>query len=185
MRKFKLIIALFTVSVIALTTASCSSIISKKSLKNADTTLTVRAVQDHIDTHKGKTVIWGGIIINTKNRDAVTEIEILETGVDKRGYPEFDMSKSQGRFVVVADKFLDPLIFSARKYITIAGTVDKLENRTIDEMQYPYVILKAVEIHIFEDYKDQDIGSQHYPSDYMPYYSPYHPYWGPLWTPYW
>lgn len=186
MKKINLIIALFAVTIVAMSTSSCTSIVSKEVLKSTDRELHIRTVQKDIDTHKGKTVLWGGIIISTKNTEEHTELEILETGVNRLGYPEFDISQSQGRFVVVTDKFLDPLIFSARKYITVAGIVDKLENRTIDEMLYPYVVLKAVEIHIFQDYKEVDVGSDFISTPYyLPYYSPYHPYWGPPFTPYW
>lgn len=184
MKIINLIIMLFIIPAFL---SACSSIVSKPIVEKSDKNLTISRVQSEPQNHIGKTVIWGGVIINTSNLTDSTEIEVLETGTDREDYPEYEISKSSGRFITVSKGYLDPVIFAPKKYITVAGIIKEIRKEKIGEMDYPYVVLETEEIHIFENYKVErqyNYSSPYFiPWPYGPYYNGPPPYF--YGTPYW
>lgn len=57
----------------------------------------------------GEIVIWGGVIIETLNRQNGTLIKVLETPLSYE-IPE-DREQSRGRFIAKTPKYLDPEIY--------------------------------------------------------------------------
>ena len=55
-------------------------------------------------------IIWGGVIIDTTNLKESTAIKVMQTALDFQERPT-DLDRSEGRFVILVDRFLDPDIF--------------------------------------------------------------------------
>jgi len=78
---------------------------------------------------------------------------------------------SEGRFLVLYDKYLDPYLFRNGKKITVAGEIIGEKIKPLGEMDYRYPILSSKQIYLWPEY---------YYYSYPYYY--YDPWWG---YPYW
>lgn len=149
---------------------SCAHVISKDLRVKADPSLTFSEVFQNPNAYRGKTVIWGGEIINAINqKDGATLIEIFQLPLS-RGEEPNAMRPSGGRFLVLTEKYLDPYFFQRGRSITVAGEILGEEFRKLGEMDYRYPLLSGKQIHLWREY--------YYPGpySYRPYY--YDPWWG-------
>ncbi len=126
----------------------------------------------HIETspwgssaYNGKSVIWGGDIIQTTNQqDGTRQIEVFQRPLGWGEEPKGTLA-SEGRFLIVADKYLDPYIFKTGRKITVAGEIQGEQIRPLGKMDYRYPVLLSKQIYLWENY----------------YYYPYPYYYWPLW----
>jgi len=154
--------------------SGCAHVISKDLRGKVDPSLSFREVIQNPNAHQGKTVIWGGDIVKTINqKDGTTLIEVFQRPIGRRGEPR-GTSASEGRFLVLAEKYLDPYLFKQGRKITVAGEILGGEIRTLGEMDYRYPLLTSKQIYLWKEY-------YYYPAPYLPYYY-YDPWWG---YPYW
>jgi outer membrane lipoprotein len=151
--------------------ASCAPF-SREIMSRVDENLTYRSVQQDPDRYLGKTVLWGGVIVEIINKQKETELKVRETEVDIEKRPK-DLDRSAGRFIVRYEGFLDPAIYQAGREITVAGEVVGKEVLPLGNARYSYPVILAKEIHLWE--REQPVRP------YYPYY--WEPFWGP-WYPY-
>lgn len=141
MRLAKIFIILFIFSFFF----SCAHVISNEALKTVDKNIKVESIFIDTDYYKGRNVLLGGMIINVKNEEKITYIEVLERPLDFRGYPE-DTDISRGRFLVYYDGFLDSAIYGRGKYITVVGEILGTTVGKIDKAEYKYPVIKSKEL---------------------------------------
>jgi outer membrane lipoprotein len=173
MRSFKAILTL----IFLITLTGCGSVISTSVRRDVDRIITIPLVQKAPQLYTGKNVLWGGVIISSENRETTTVIEVLETRLTTRDEPAGvgGGRGSFGRFLIEAPGFLDTVIYSPEKGLTVAGTVKGILRKRIGDMDYPYPVITPIEIHLLDrpDYRDIP------PWGYYPYYDPYYPYYWP------
>jgi outer membrane lipoprotein len=159
---------------------ACAPVISSQLMEQVDRNLTYESLASRPDEFKGKIVLLGGTVVQTVPKPKETEIEVVQKQVSSSGEP-YLTDKSEGRYLVVVDRFLDPAIYRAGRDITVAGKVQGSETRRIGEIDYRYPVIAALELHLWRD----PLSSQAYPYPY-PYGYPYYRRW---WTypgyPYW
>lgn len=154
--------------------AGCAHVISKNVRAEVDPTLSFKQVLQDPNTFNGKTVLWGGEIVETTNqKDGSTLIEILERRLGRQGEPD-ETSPSQGRFLVFSQEYMDPYVYRKGKKITVAGQILGEKIRPLGEMDYRYPLVSIKQIHLWPVY-------YYAPAPYYPYY-PY--YYDPWWRPY-
>ncbi|MGA2318484.1 MAG: Slp family lipoprotein [Thermodesulfobacteriota bacterium] len=83
-----------------------------------------------------------------------------------RGEPKETVA-SEGRFLILADKYLDPYILRRGKKITVAGEMIGEKIKPLGEMDYRYLIVSCKQIYLWPEYY------------YRPY--PYYYYYDPWW----
>lgn len=141
-------------------------------------------IRQNPDGYRGRTVVWGGTIVQTHNLPDLSEVEILQRPLDRSDDSPTDTDQSQGRFIARCPGFLDPSLYSKDRDVTVAGTVIGRESRPLGQTQYPYVLVTCEAIHLWPNR----------PSTPFYYYPPpwYGPWWwygwpgfGPYWYPYW
>jgi outer membrane lipoprotein len=133
------------------------------------------------DAYLDAIVLWGGIIIETKNLKEGTELIVLETPLGRDERPK-SAQHTRGRFIAMSSKFLDPAVYKARKKITVAGQVAGQKNLTIDKTTYSYPVVTIKQLHLWK--KRPPYVYYPYPYDYWgwgPYWGGWGPYWG--WYP--
>ncbi len=140
-----------------------------------DRTTALPMVQSDPEAYKEQKVIWGGIIVSTRNLSDYTRIEVLSKELAYKDRPRAYGKYSQGRFIVLAPGFYDKLIYKPGTGITVVGVVKGIENIKIGEMEYPYVLIAPIEMKTFDPNKDLYSYDYPYSRDY-PYYGPYGPY---------
>lgn len=133
--------------IMVLLLAGCSHVISGEVRENVDPGFSVEEFFRNPGSYNGKTVILGGLIVNSRNADKGSYIEVLQKPLDRRGLPE-ETDLSYGRFVAFSQGFLDKNIYSAGKRITVAGVVTGKMKGNIDEMEYEYPLIRIEEVRL-------------------------------------
>ncbi len=154
--------------------SSCAHVISEDVRKSSDLSLTLSQVAQDPKAYQGKQVIWGGEIVETVNqKDGTTQIEVFQRPVDSRGEPG-DTAPSQGRFLVLVEKYVDPYIYRRGRRITVAGELIGEKTQPIGKLDYRYPLILSKEIYLWPEY-------HYYPRPYYYdpwWYYPYYPRWG-------
>jgi outer membrane lipoprotein len=164
---------------LAASLAACAPI-SQDIRRQADASAPFSEIQKNPDKYRGEVIIWGGVIIETTNLKESTAIKVMQTTLDIQQRPT-DLDRSEGRFIIRVDRFLDPDIFKKGRQVTVGGEIAGKETQPIGEIQYIYPVVQAKELKLWEQ-----------PVPYPPYYYdpwywgpyPWRP-WGPWGRPYW
>jgi len=147
---------------------ACAPVISPQLMEQVDRNLTYGSLASRPDEAKGKIVLLGGTVVQTVPKSKETEIEVVQKQVSSSGEP-YLTDKSEGRYLVVVDRFLDPAIYRPGRDITIAGKVQGSVLRRLGEIEYRYPVIAALEIYLWKE----PLSPQSYPYAYpfgYPYY---------------
>jgi outer membrane lipoprotein len=162
--------------------AACASI--PQQISNApEDSPTVAAVRATGERFKGTQVRWGGTIANVENRKSQTLMEIVSRALNDVARP-IDSDQSQGRFLAQFEGFLDPAIYSKGRDITVVGTVDGQQTRTIDEYRYRYPVVNVESYYLWQQLPENRYART--PYFYPPYYYDpffYDPFYDPFFWP--
>ena len=143
----------------------CAHVISKDLRANADLSLAFGQVRQNPNSYQGKSVVWGGEIIETVNqKDGTTQIEVFQRPLGWREEPNGALA-SEGRFLILAREYLDPYLFRKGRKITVAGEILGEKTKPLGEMDYRYPFLLSKQIYLWDEY------------DYRPYPYYYYPWW--------
>ncbi len=156
----------------------CVYVISQDARREVTRDLNLRQVIKDPDLFKGEVVLWGGIIIESKNLKKGTQVVILQKDLNTWGRPK-ESDESQGRFIVLYPGYLDTAIYRRDREITVAGEIIGRKVLPIDQIEYIYPLLSPREIHLWRELRKAEYPYWPYPWwwDY-----PYWPY--PHWYPY-
>lgn len=155
--------------------AACAPVISPQLMERVDRSLTYGALASRPDDAKGRIVLLGGTIVQAVPKPQETEIEVVQKPVSSSGEP-YLTDKSEGRYLVVVNRFLDPAIYGSGRDITVAGEVQGSVLRRLGEIDYRYPVIAALEIYLWKE----PFTPQTYPYPYR--FG--HPYFGWGWYSY-
>ena len=168
----KILQTIFISILVMLTTVSCS-VISHQVRSEAEPPVPFQTLIRDADKLLGHTVILGGYILETKNLESETILKVLQTPLRFGEDPELK-KRSQGRFMVYHNGFLDPEVYSKGQVITVAGRVIGNAVEKIGDEQIQYLKIKNREIYLWSNYTDKPL--YFYPWSYPYYWTPF-PYW--------
>jgi outer membrane lipoprotein len=126
----------------------CSHVISKKVLKEVDKNVTFAQLIKDPDASIGKTVLFGGEIIETLHVADKSHIMVLQQPLDRRDRPVAG-DVSEGRFIVTTQGFLDPAIYSPGRQVTVAGQVVGKEKHPMGEIEYTYPVIEKQGLYLW------------------------------------
>ena len=162
----------YVVSIIVLLLfPSCLHVISKENLEDSITGIPFREVTQNAEGYLNRKFIFGGIIAETMNGREGSEIEIVQTPIDRWGNV-VARDISEGRFIVAVKRYLDPLIFRAGREITISGVLIGTQRKMLGGVDYTYPVFEAREIRL----RPEELYYP-YPVWREPLYYPYPYYW--------
>jgi outer membrane lipoprotein len=140
--------------------------------------VSVGEVQATPARHVGQSVRWGGKILEVRNRQQVTEIEVLATVLGDNGVPSIDAA-GLGRFIAEVPGFLDPAEFPRDRRITVAGRVTGAQTRRVGDYPYSYPVVAVTHYRIWAPPAPEPYWHRY------PYYGPpFYPWgWGYPWRP--
>ena len=176
MRKFCLI------SLISLFLISCAPVLSKDLMYQGIYPASISEIKQDTASDRGRIFILGGIIVKTTVTKEGSLIEAVFVPVNSHGYLE-NVKASTGRFLALYRhrEILDPLIYSEKREITLAGELIGMRKGKIGEMEYSYPFFEIKEIYLWEGIKKRD-NYYYWPPPYPPYYYPYrYRYYDPWW----
>ena len=144
-RKFRVAVVL-SMAVLS----GCTPVISSEWRKEARKDLTFTMALHDPGAYTGSIVIWGGIIIDVTNRPDGTMLAVLETPLNSGERPE-SSEYSRGRFIATTPQFLDPVVYSRGRKITVAGEIIGKETRPMakSEVLYTYPVIRIKQINLW------------------------------------
>ena len=148
--------------------SSCAYPISKQLREEANKNLLFPMVLENPTEYVGSIVIWGGVIIQTINRQDGTEIIVLETPLAGSERPK-DAEYSQGRFIAKSSRYLDAEIYKKGKKITVAGKIIGKKRQSVGAIKYTYPVIKIEELYLWKK-SIVFYGSPYYGDWYWNYY---------------
>ena len=160
---------------------ACAPAISKKVREEAGEPVPFETLLQRTDGFKGRVVIVGGYILETINETDGSRITVLQAPLDSQNRPR-SSDLSEGRFMVASGDFLDPVVYSKERRITVGGKVIGSQERKLGNLTYAYPVIEAMEIHLWS--KEGEYIGPYYPY-YDPWYYPWYrrpylyryPYW--------
>ena len=130
---------------------------------------------------KGKTARWGGVIAGVENKPNQTFVEIVQFPLNHYGRPNTN-GETMGRFKVVLEGFVEPIIFESGRAVTFTGQVATPVAGMVDEQPYMYPAIDGSDYHLWRkqvDYRVQPMFVDPWMGWYSPFYYSnfYHPFW--------
>ena len=102
---------------------------------------------------RDKEVLWGGLLINSINKDDATQLEILAYPLDSTQRPDTDLSP-QGRFLAVKSGYLETVDYSEGRLVTVAGKLTETRSGQVGEAAYVYPVVEAESVHLWPKASD-------------------------------
>jgi len=97
---------------------------------------------------RGKTALWGGAILDTRNLKDSTRIEVLAYPLDSSQRPILS-SKPLGRFFIHHQGYLEPATYSQGGLISVIGSVSESQSGNVGESAYTYPVINAQQLHLW------------------------------------
>jgi outer membrane lipoprotein len=171
--------------------SGCAHVISEAARNQVDQSITFGKLRGNPEAFIGKNAMLGGIVVVAKNTKEGGQLEIVQFKLDELGFP-IESSNSGGRFLATTPDFIDAMVYSPRRMVTIVGEVKGKKVLPLDEVDYTYPVISIKEIYAWK-VQESERGFP-YPApgsynNYDPYYYGYDvpPYWyrpsGPVFRP--
>jgi outer membrane lipoprotein len=151
--------------------AACA-VIAPEIREEAEVDVPFPQLRKDVARYVGRTVILGGYVLEVRNQPRRSELVVLQSPLGSGEEPQA-RTRSQGRFLLVQDGFLDPAVYAKDTKITVAGRVIGQTMEKIDGETYGYPTLEARQIHIWPPREE-----------WRTPYDPYYPYAYPYGYPY-
>ena len=113
-----------------------------------DRALVPTAVAADIDAARGRTAMWGGAIVNSRNFENSSQLEVLAYPLDDAGRPRLDQPPL-GRFLVQRAGYLETVDYAPGRLVTMIGPVAGVRSGTVGEARYDYPVLEARQLHLW------------------------------------
>lgn len=114
----------------------------------AATELTAAQVTAAPASHKGAHVVWGGVIVATRNQPDYTEVEILSYPLDSNQRPDTG-SGEQGRFLAHHAGYLESVDYAPGRRVTLRGKVANTVQGKVGDAPYTFPVVQTEEIYLW------------------------------------
>jgi outer membrane lipoprotein len=128
--------------------ASCSPPFPREVLDRVDRTVTYENFRMEPERFTGRFLMFGGIIVNTRNMKDGTHLEVLQQPLDSGGRPE-EGDETGGRFLIITPQFLDTAVFHRGRAVTVVGEGDGEEMQPLGQIEYTYPVIRAKALHLW------------------------------------
>ena len=113
-----------------------------------DRSLTPQSVNAEPEASRGKVALWGGMILETRNLKATTQIEMLAYPLDADYRPMLE-SKPLGRFIIEHTGYLEPTTYAQGRQLTVLGSVNGSQEGRVGETSYTYPVISDSQLHLW------------------------------------
>lgn len=104
----------------------------------------------------GERVRWGGRLVETRPDASQTCFEVLGTPLGASARPRGE-DTTLGRFLACREGFYDPAVFAVDREITVIGSIEDVETRSIGEYPYPYPRVAAEVVFLWPERDDSEV----------------------------
>lgn len=162
--------------------SACSSNIPLEISEPVEASPELSQVRANPEAFLSQKLRWGGVILSSENRENTSRLVIVAFPLNGKTRPRIDRT-SPGRFIAIVDEFLEPLVYSSEREITLIGKLVGTEVSKVGEFDYEYPL---VEVDSFYLWRPRPKTVDYNPPYYRPYYNPYYPFYPwPYYRPHW
>ena len=123
--------------------------------------LTPQAVNAKPLESQGKSVLWGGTILDTRNLEDSTQIELLAYPLNSSQRP-IQASKPLGRFIIRQPGYLEPTTYAQGRLLTVLGRVGDSQLGKIGEASYSYPVIFADKLQLWSPESESGNSTFHF-----------------------
>jgi len=113
-----------------------------------DLALTPQQAVTEVDNQRGKSVLWGGMIVNSTNLEKRTRLEVLAYPLDSGQRPQTDQ-QPYGRFLLFKEGYLETVDYAPGRRITVLGRLSGVQTGKLDETSYTYPVLETEKLYLW------------------------------------
>lgn len=117
-------------------------------LQDVDTTISPGNAAAQIETLRGKKTLWGGIIVNSRNLQNTTQLEILAYPLDDTRRPLTDR-EPLGRFIADHNGYLETVDYAPGRELTVIGVLTAVKEGKIDESSYRFPSINTEQLRLW------------------------------------
>lgn len=133
--------------VLLFTLAACASG-PRYDTRAVDSTLTAAQVAAAPTAYGGTPVVWGGVIIVTRNEPGFTEMELLSYPLDSAQRPDTG-EREQGRFLVRHNSYLEAVDYAPGRLLTVSGTIATVLQGKVGEAPYTFPVVQSSDVYLW------------------------------------
>ena len=113
-----------------------------------DRSLTPQSVAAEPELNRGKTALWGGTILDTRNLKDSTHIEVLAYPLNTSHRPLLE-SKPLGRFIIQHQGYLEPTTYAQGRLLSVLGKVSGSQSGNVGDSTYTYAVINSTQLHLW------------------------------------
>lgn len=154
--------------------SACASQIPPEIRQTLEAAPSVAQVQNQAENYLSQRVRWGGIILQTENKHETSWLTIIALPLSDNGEPQAS-DQSPGRFIAIVDEFLEPLVYSQDREITVTGSLLRTETLKVGEFPYEYPVIQVDHYYLWPARPEPTDINYHPYWWYDPWHYPYYP----------
>ena len=110
--------------------------------------VTPRSAVAELDLVRNQRVLWGGVILDIRNMESLTRLEVLAYPLNSSQLPQRE-SDPLGRFLLEYPGFLEPATYAEGRLLTTLGTVVRSEHGEVGGVKYIYPVIETSETYLW------------------------------------
>ena len=100
--------------------------------------------------HLDKMIIWGGIILGTRNQENNTQIEVLAYPINSSQRPSLNESP-QGRFIIRHEGYLEPVTYAQGRRLSVLGKISTTRPGKVGDSDYLYPVIESEQLKLWPE----------------------------------
>lgn len=141
------------------------TVMSSQTMAEAEPAIPFPRLVSRAHAYEGRVVVVGGYVLEVRNRGQATLLVVLQAPLGS-GQEPLSADLSEGRFMVLHDRFLDPEVFTKGRKVTVGGIVKGLTPEVIGDQPYDYLTLASREIFLWEKEDYHPLANPRYSRPY-------------------
>ncbi|MBL3529171.1 MAG: Slp family lipoprotein [gamma proteobacterium endosymbiont of Lamellibrachia anaximandri] len=113
-----------------------------------DRSVTPKQIAEKNQSFGASPVEWGGVIMELRNLQSSSELEVIAYPLQENGKPDLDASPT-GRFIAVTPGYLESVDYSKGRQVTISGPVSEIRTGRVGGADYQFPIIKTADVHLW------------------------------------
>ncbi len=142
----------YTLMILAIASCLAACSVVSPNVRDQAVDLGFSKLADKPDAYIGQTVILGGYVAEVLNLADKSRLMVLQAPLDFKDEPK-SRQASKGRFMIVTEQFLDPMVYEKGRKVTVAGTVAGKTSEMVAQYAYQMPMIKASELHLWEEWQ--------------------------------